>query len=498
MSNRKVKIALFILKGRKWNMKKKWLFRSLSVIGLTAMAVLLMIAPVLANTTTTTTTPPTPPGVTTNDATYSYMSSTGQAAITFNGSLSIGSYASACVYFEYGLTDTYGYSTAKVAKKSSGTFAAMAITNPTMGQIYNYRADVKYGSTVIHGNNETAVINSSGPSGSSIGASDSFIYFDQLHGGTIFSGADGTAAHPVNNVADILTLLDQTDLSRVFICNGSTFTMTQDISAVSFWGDDLQESSQIDFNGWGGNSVSVHGCSVTGDIDDTGTVDFYDCYISVTDDVGQFYTDCIIGQIDCTGTGNLDMYNCTFDDAEVESSGQGINIRNGSGMITVSGIAVPSYIQGSGLSIILDDTCTGFITIQGNGIDIDNQGLIDVTDLTGGNQKKNFDTTLNSNDETNLFSLGGTGGTGAPIFDLDSMLINLTLAAGDSVTFNLYEDINGSSVLTKSSTIDTTGVYSLPSLFSFPSLASDYITITTTSTLGTTSEVAGTIVFRCN
>ena len=33
-------------------MKKKWLFRGLSVIGLTAMAVLLMIAPVLANTTT--------------------------------------------------------------------------------------------------------------------------------------------------------------------------------------------------------------------------------------------------------------------------------------------------------------------------------------------------------------------------------------------------------------------------------------------------------------
>ena len=384
------------------------------------------------------------------------MSSTGQAAITFNGSLTIGSYASACVYFEYGLTDTYGYSTAKVAKKSSGTFAATAITNPTMGQIYNYRADVKYGSTVIHGNNETAVINSSGPSGSSIGASDSFIYFDQLHGGTIFSGADGTAAHPVNNVADILTLLDQTDLSRVFICNGSTFTMTQDISAVSFWGDDLQESSQIDFNGWGGNSVSVHGCSVTGDIDDTGTVDFYDCYISVTDNVGQFYTDCIIGQIDCTGTGNLDMYNCTFDDADVESSGQGINIRNGSGMITVSGIAVPSYIQGSGLSIILDDTCTGFITIQGSGIDIDNQGLIDVTDLTGGNQKKNFDTTLNTTDETQLFQSWWYWRYGCA--DLSTLIACLSISRSlqsDSVTFNLYEDINGASVLVKSSAINT-------------------------------------------
>ena len=479
-------------------MKKSWLFRGLSIIGGVAMAILLMIAPVLANTTTTTTTPPTPPGVTTNEATYENMSSTGQAAITFEGSLTVGSYASAYVYFEYGLTDTYGYSTVKVAKKTSGTFAATAITNPTIGQIYNYRANVKYGSTVIHGNNETAVINSSGSSGSSIGASDSFIYFDQLHGGTLFSGADGTAAHPVNNVADVLTLLDQTDLSKVFICNGSTFTMTQDMSAVSFWGDDLQTSSAINFNGFGGNSVSVHGCSVTGTIDDTGSVNFYDCYISVTDDIGQFYTDCIIGQIDCTGTGNLDMYSCTFDDANVESSGKGINIRNGSGIITVSGIAVPSYIQGSGLSIILANTCTGFITIQGSGIDIDNQGLIDVTDLTGGNQIKNFDATLNTTDEHNFFSVGGIGGTGAPIFDIDSMLVNVTVASEDTITLNLYEDINGSSVLAKSNPITESGVYSLSTLFSLPALSSEYIAITATSTLGTTSEIAGTIVFRSN
>ena len=64
-------------------MKKSWLFRGLSIIGGVAMAILLMIAPVLANTTTTTTTPPTSPGVTTNEATYENMSSTGQAAITF-------------------------------------------------------------------------------------------------------------------------------------------------------------------------------------------------------------------------------------------------------------------------------------------------------------------------------------------------------------------------------------------------------------------------------
>ena len=88
-----------------------------------------------------------------------------------------------------------------MAKKTSGTFSATAITESAIGQTYDYRADVKYGSTVIHGDNEMAVVGGSGSGGSSTGDSDSFIYFDTVHGGTIGSGADGTAAYPVNNVA---------------------------------------------------------------------------------------------------------------------------------------------------------------------------------------------------------------------------------------------------------------------------------------------------------
>ena len=351
---------------------------------------------------------------------------------------------------------------------------------------------------MIHGDNETAVVGGSGSGGSSTGDSDSFIYFDTVHGGTIGSGADGTAAYPVNNVADVLTLLDQTDLSRIFICNGSTFTMTQDMSAVSFWGDDLQVNSKINFNGWGGDAVSVHGCDVEGAIDNTGIVDFYDCYISVTDEVGEFYTDCIIGQIDCTG-GDLDMYNCTFDDdCDIQTTGSAVNIHNGNGTVIISGIATPSYIDGNALAVTFVNGCTGFVTVQGSGIDIDNQSVIDVTDLTGGNQKKYFDATLTTIDEHNFFSVGSIGGTGAPIYDIDSMLVNVTVASEDTITIRLYEDINGASVLIKTNPITESGVYSLTDLFSSPSLASDYIAITATSTLGTSSEIAGTIVFRSN
>jgi len=79
-------------------MKKEMVIQRRGIIGLVAMAILLMISPVLANTTTTTT-PPTPPTVTTNAATYTQMSSTGNPEITFNGNLTIGSYKSVSSLF---------------------------------------------------------------------------------------------------------------------------------------------------------------------------------------------------------------------------------------------------------------------------------------------------------------------------------------------------------------------------------------------------------------
>jgi hypothetical protein len=480
-------------------MKKSWLFRGLGVIGLIAMAVLLMISPVLANTTTTTTAPPTPPTVTTNDATYSYMSSTGQAEITFNGTLTIGSYKSVFVYFEYGLTDIYGYSTAKVAQKSSGTFEATAITNPTIGQIYNYRADVKYGSTVIHGNNETAVINSSGPSGSSIGASDSFIYFDQLHGGTIFSGADGTAVHPVNNVDDVLTLLDQTDLSCVFICNGSTFTMAQDMSAVSFWGDD-KNSCTLDFNSFGGQNLAVHNCLVQSEVDATGTVNFYNCSIeNLKDDMGQNFYDCDVYSYTHSPYVQFPVFmNCTFYEAGVNCDF--FDILNAHGSINVFNMTGGvSFISGSALSVLFTASCTGSVTIQGSGIDVNNHNSpVVITDLTDGNQLQYFNVTLNTTDKTNLFNLGNIGGVGAPVYDIDNLVVSVTLAEGDSITFNLYEDIDDDSILAKSNIISTAGVYTMFDLFGLTGVAGDSLALTATSVTGTTSTVAGTIVFRCN
>ncbi|MGP8079536.1 MAG: hypothetical protein ACLPVI_03395 [Dehalococcoidales bacterium] len=191
-------------------MKKSCLFRGAGVIGLVAMAILLMISPVLANTTTTTT-PPTPPTVTTNAATYTQMSSTGNPEITFNGILTIGSYKSVYVYFEYGLTTAYGYTSTKITKKTSGTFSATAITNLAVGTTYDYRADVKYGSTVIQGSNQTAAV-SDGSGGGSGGGST-----------VIYTGitVDPSATMTINN--DVLCIGD------INVGDGGTLNINGDV-----------------------------------------------------------------------------------------------------------------------------------------------------------------------------------------------------------------------------------------------------------------------------
>ena len=167
--------------------------------------------------------------MTTNAATYTQMSSTGNPEITFNGTLTIGSYKSVSVYFEYGLTTAYGYTSAKITKKTSGTFSATAITNLAVGTTYDYRADVKYGSTVIHGSNQTAVITSSLNNSSDY---PDGIYFDSYNGDTLANGADGTPSKPLNNEADTLTQLTTKKLSKIYIVSSTkinTFTIPNEL-----------------------------------------------------------------------------------------------------------------------------------------------------------------------------------------------------------------------------------------------------------------------------
>jgi len=183
------------------------------IIGLVAMAILLMISPVLANTTTTTT----PPTVTTNAATYTQMSSTGNPEITFNGNLTIGSYKSVSVYFEYGLTTAYPYTSAKITKKTSGIFSATAITNLAVGTTYDYRADVKYGSTIIHGSNQTAVV-SDGSGGGSGGGST-----------VIYMGITVAPGDTLTIDSDVLCLGD------INVGDGGTLNINGDVSL--YWND---------------------------------------------------------------------------------------------------------------------------------------------------------------------------------------------------------------------------------------------------------------------
>ena len=235
-------------------MKKSWLFRGAGVIGLVAMAILLMISPVLANTTTTTT-PPTPPTVTTDAATYTQMSSTGNPEITLNGTLTIGSYKSVSVYFEYGLTIAYGYTSAKITKKTSGTFSVTPITNPAVGTTYNYRADVKYGSTVVQGSNQTAVV-SDGSGGGSGGGST-----------VIYTGitVDPSATMTINN--DVLCIGD------INVGDGGTLNINGDVHCTG-----TIENSDGQLNIYGDlftNSLTQDNPTFAGDLYISGNVTVY-------------------------------------------------------------------------------------------------------------------------------------------------------------------------------------------------------------------------------
>lgn len=351
-------------------MKKKWLIRGLGVIGLTAMAILLMISPVLANTTTTTTTPPTPPTVTTSTATYTQMSSIGQPEITFNGTLTIGSYASVYVYFEYGLTTSYGYTTAKVAKKTSGTFSATAITDPAIGQTYDYRADVKYGSTVIHGSNEMAVIGSNSGGGGSTEYDG--VYVDSVNGTTIVLGATGTPNNPVSNMTDAFTLAAEYKVGTIYIDDYSfNLELTSDIPALTtplcIKGRDGMTDA-ININGKLTNRTLFENLELDGDTADY--IQAENCYIYFTNGAIGDWRNCqtrnvsLKGyQVDClTGddSSNPSIIDCTGTDSSFIGSGF-IKVVN-------CGLGIECNIDGiGGLSVEIDSSCTaGIINLSGD------------------------------------------------------------------------------------------------------------------------------------
>jgi hypothetical protein len=357
-----------LLKEKRWGrkMKESWLFRGAGVIGLVAMAILLMISPVLANTTTTTT-PPTPPTVTTNAATYTQMSSTGNPEITFNGTLTIGSYKSVSVYFEYGLTTAYPYTSAKITKKTSGTFSATAITNLAVGTTYDYRADVKYGSTIIHGSNQTAVV-SDGSGGGSGGGST-----------VIYTGitVDPSATMTINN--DVLCIGD------INVGDGGTLNINGDVHCTG-----TIENSDGQLNIYGDlftSSLTQDNPTFAGDLYISGNVTVYS---TLTD--GKCDNFLIEGNLTCA---NLDFLADGFLDVRGNVS---------SSYLTVNQDGIDFQING--------DLTTGAFTIgQGVGSSMEVGGRLYCSDdytlspnasLTTGDQKVLGSVNVDANANLNI------------------------------------------------------------------------------------------------
>ena len=251
----------------------------------------------------------------------------------------------------------------------------------------------------------------------------------------------------------------------------------------------------MDFNGFGGTNLDIHNCFCTGDVPLTSVTNFYDCAIyNLTDESGQSFYDCLIySYIHAPNISFPSFYNCTFSEAAVNCDS--FTMIGCTGTLYIANMTgIDNLIQGTALVITFDADSTGSVTVQGNGIDLTNNGTCVITDLTDGNRSADFNVTLSTTAETNLFNIGVIGG--AAVFDLDNLIMNITVDTADTVTINLYEDVGGVITLVKTNGITNTGLYSMLDLFVLTRLAGDNIIVTATSLLGTVSTVVGTYVYR--
>jgi len=239
-------------------MKKQTWLKILGIIGIIAVLTGLGILQVLPLTASGTT----PPTVTTDAATFTTKS--GAVSAVFNGSETVGSYK-VSVWFDYGLSTDYGSKTAAVAKSTPGTFSATVLTNLTPGVTYDYRADLKYGSTTITGDNETVTVGSlSGGTGQ--------IYTDI----TVADGDTLTINNDVLCSGDItigdgasLTINGDCNVAKGVYINGGQINIYGDLKVMdSLTSTDISTGCmQIQGNCYVGQDLNMSGgFSISGDL----------------------------------------------------------------------------------------------------------------------------------------------------------------------------------------------------------------------------------------
>ena len=149
---------------------------------------------------------------------------------TLNGNLaSLGGAGSVNVYFQYGLTTSYGSTTATQAKSSTGTFNA-AISGLAPSTTYHFRA-VAAGGTTAYGSDMTFTTVSGGGGSSSPGHQ----FYGKVYIDGVLTSAGTTVAAYVNGVATASTTTDASGRygwSPLFYVPGSSGTITFYVNGV--------------------------------------------------------------------------------------------------------------------------------------------------------------------------------------------------------------------------------------------------------------------------
>jgi hypothetical protein len=346
-------------------MKKRIWLKVLGIVGIISLMAglgLFEVFPAFADGT-----PPTPT-VITNAATY--ITKVGTVSAVFNGSYTIGA-SKVYVWFEYGLTTSYGNKTTAVAKTVSGTFSATSLTNLTPGVTYDYRADLKYGSTTITGSNQTITAGSSGGGSSGLTEYDG-VYVDSVNGESIADGGTGTPNNPVSNMTEAFTLATEYKVGTIYIDDYShNLELTSDIPALTtplcIKGRDCLIDA-ININGKLTNGTLFENLELDGDTADY--IQAENCYIGLSDGSIGNWDNCSTRnvslegyQVDClTGddSSNPSIVDCTGTDSSFIGSGF-IKVVN-------CGPGIECNIDGiGGLSVEIDSSCTaGIINLSGD------------------------------------------------------------------------------------------------------------------------------------
>ena len=348
------------------------------------------------------------------------------------------------------------------------------------------------------------------------------VYYDSVNGVAGTAWPIGTAFLPVNNEANLRTIVAARNASYIFISGALSITSSWPTNRDYVFEGKNHKNDNIT------SQVTIVGPGL-----DVTRITFRNVYFETTSSMliglGPILEECIIGNVGISASIDSDiryakncliqgqvflnigfLENCVFTDEynySPQLSVQGgnfvvINCRIGGGRGNDNGqLIIGDNVNGIldlyGGQIVFLATCTGTVTVSGT-CDILDQSAGGVTIIDRRNRPRaevavNITAILAA--ETNVFNLA----VATIHYNVDTLILKSADPGANNVTVRLYQLVNGASTLIKTFTITTVNFatyFTLMDMFGVPHLAGDNIRITVQATAGGPYVVVGSYCFR--